>query len=463
MDPAPKTRAIGCARRSGYYLDVSEKQTLTVALVSLGCPKNLVDSERILADLAGAGLIVGAPMDDADVIVVNTCGFLSAAREESLEVIREALAYKRSGRTRRVVAVGCLANRDGEKLYELAEGIDAIVGVHNRDDILQAVTGRSRLTRCDEYSGGPAGSDAGRFRLTPRHTAYLRISEGCSHRCTFCTIPDIRGPLRSKAPEDVLDEARELIADGAVELNIIGQDTTGYGADIGSAAADLADLLRLLDRLEGLRWLRLLYAYPRHFTDRCIAALAQCDRVVKYLDIPVQHIADDVLRRMGRHTTREQIESVLYRLRRDVPDIVLRTTLIVGFPGESVDEFEELADFVEEFRFDALGVFAYSPEQGTPAAEMPGQISDAEKNRRRETIMLAQQKIAFEANRAAIGRELEILVDGSDPRGYCIGRHSGQAPDIDSICILSEDRPAGAFIRAEVIDSRQYDLLVEPQ
>jgi ribosomal protein S12 methylthiotransferase len=437
---------------------------LRVALVSLGCPKNLVDSEKMLASLAEGGVVVNAPLEDADVVVVNTCGFLSAAREESLTIIREALERKREGTLRRVVVAGCLVNRDAERLFELAPGIDAIVGVHDRESILSAVTGRQRVSLCGPFAGGPAASDAGRFRLTPSHTAYLRVSEGCSQKCSFCTIPAIRGPLRSKLPEEVLSEARELIADGAVELNVIGQDTTAYGSDMGpgSGAPTLASLLRDLDRLDGLRWIRLLYTYPRRFTDDLIDAIAECEHVLPYVDMPLQHISTDILKRMGRGVTRQDIERLLSRLRERIPDVVLRTTLIVGFPGETPEQFRELLDFVQDFRFDAMGVFAFSPEEGTPAEAMDDQVDEEVRSERVEELMLAQQEIAFAANEAKIGSPVEILVDGIDGEGYCLGRTRGQAPDVDSVCILTEPRESGRLIRATVVDWHEYDLVVEP-
>lgn len=420
----------------------------------------------MLANLAEAGLIVGAPMDEADVIVINTCGFLSAARDESLEVIAEALDHKREGRARRVVVAGCLVNRDTETLYEQAPGIDAIVGVNDCDEILSAVTGDGRFSKFSPYCGGLTVSDSGRFRLTPPHTAYLRISEGCSQRCTFCTIPDIRGPFRSKDFSAVLSEARELIDAGAVELNIIAQDTTAYGMDLGADSPDLARLLQELDGLDGLdglQWLRLLYTYPRRFNDALIETIAASRRVVPYVDIPLQHISTDVLKRMGRGVNREGTEKLLDQLRNTVDSLVLRTTFIVGFPGESESEFRELLDFVKATRFDAMGVFAFSPEPGTPAATMPNQISDDVKADRVETLMLAQQEIAFEKNRSRVGSDIEILVDGVSSEGYCIGRYFGQAPDIDSVCILTEDRPAGAFVGGKVVNWSDYDLMVEPQ
>jgi len=434
---------------------MTNDQPISVSLVSLGCPKNLVDSEKMLGRLAEAGCLVAAPMDDADVIVVNTCGFLAAARDEAMGVIAEALACKASGRTRRVVVAGCLVERDAEGLFELAPGIDAIVGLTDRDEIVQAVTGEARIL-VHPFAGGVHG-DSGRFRLTPRHTAYLRISEGCSHRCTFCTIPDIRGPFRSKPPGDVVAEAAELIADGAFELNVIAQDTTGYGTDLGDDV-NLAGLLRRLDGLDGAGWIRLLYTYPRGFDDELIAAISESECVVRYVDIPLQHISDSVLKRMGRRVERRRIEDLLDRLRS--AGIALRTTFIAGFPGETDAEFAELLAFVEEFEFDALGVFEYSPEPGTPAVNLPEQVDDETKARRAEAVMAAQQQIAFAANQDAVGQVIDVLVDGIDPQGRCVGRHAAQAPEIDSVSILTEPLPPGELIAAEVVGFEDYDLIV---
>jgi len=436
-------------------------EPLHVAWISLGCPKNLIDSERMLALLARAGCLVPAPMDQADVIVVNTCGFLQAARDESFEVIREALACKKGGRARRVVVVGCLVNRDAEKLYGELPEIDAIVGVNDREAVVAAVIGDGRFTRAGGYRG-QITADAERFRLTPRHTAYLRISEGCSRRCSFCTIPQLRGPFRSKPPEMILEEARELAADETVELNIIGQDTTGYGRDLRPPSS-LARLLRRIDTVEGLRWIRLLYAYPQPFPDALIEAIAEGERIVPYVDVPLQHIADPILQRMRRGVRRKSIESLLDRLRRRLPGAVIRTTFIVGFPGETDAHFEQLLNFVRGFRFDALGVFAFSAEPGTEAARLEGQVPEAVKAQRLDRLMSAQQEIAFAANREKVGRKLNVLVDGIDEGGLCVGRYYGQAPEIDSRCFLTEPRPAGVFVPGRVVDWQEYDLLVRPE
>jgi ribosomal protein S12 methylthiotransferase len=439
---------------------MAPQEPLRVALVSLGCPKSLIDSERMLALLAEAGCTVAAPTEAADVIVVNTCGFLAEARDESLDVVREAVQCKRCGRASRVVLAGCLASRDGEALYDAVPGIDAIVGVEDRDDVVSAVRGSGRVTRLSSCNG-TIHSDAGRFRLTPPHTAYLRIAEGCSRQCSFCTIPAIRGPFRSKPLDQVLAEAEELVSDGAVELNVIAQDTTAYGADLPEQT-DLARLLGRLDRVEGVRWIRLLYAYPLRFTDALIDRIATAEHVVPYVDVPIQHVSDRILKAMRRGVSRKDIEVLLEKLRRRIGGLVLRTTLIVGFPGEGDEEFRELLEFVRDFGFDALGVFEFSPEEGTAAAEMPGQLSSEAKAERREALMLVQQERAFAANRARVGESLAVLVDGTDVRARCVARHCGQAPEIDGSCLLTAPRAAGTFAAGSVVDWDGYDLIVQP-
>ncbi|MFW6146347.1 MAG: 30S ribosomal protein S12 methylthiotransferase RimO [Planctomycetota bacterium] len=439
-----------------------------VALVPLGCPKNLIDSEAMLGALATDGCVVSLDMTDADVVVINTCGFLDAARAEAMEVINEAVTLKAAGRIRRVVVAGCLAQRDGDAIRAAAPAVDAIVGVNNRDDLTRAVLGEGTATLTETYAdavraaGGPVvADDAARLRLTPAHTAYLRISEGCSQGCSFCTIPAIRGSFRSKPLERVLAEARELVGDGAVELNVIGQDTTAYGRDLEDEPS-LADLLRALNGLDDLRWIRVLYAYPTGVTDEIIDAMASCEKVVPYLDVPLQHIADPVLERMGRRTTRAQTEALLATLRERIERIAIRTTFIVGFPGETEAQFDELLDFIKAFRFDAMGVFAYSNEPGTPAARLEGAVPADEAARRVEALMLAQQAIAFAAGDARTGEMLDVLVDGVDADGRCLGRHAGQAPDVDGVCYLTDPRPDGRIVPARVVGRDDYDLVVRP-
>jgi len=446
-----------------------------VAFVALGCAKNLVDSERMLGQLAEAGAVITADEADAEVIVINTCGFLEASREEAHQVIREAIRRKRRGRCRRIVVAGCLVQRDGTALLETFPQIDALVGVHNRDDIARAVLAAPPPRKAgprpapDLYLGDYhpyVALDTARLRLTPRPYAYLRISEGCSQRCTFCSIPAIRGPMHGKPPEIVLAEARELIADGAVELNLIGQDTTSYGEDIGYEDG-LAGLLRRLNSLAGVRWIRLMYAYPSVFTDRIIDAIAECEHVVKYVDLPLQHINDRILRAMHRRVTRRQTEALLTALRTRIPGIAIRTTFITGFPGETDAEFEELLAFVREVRFDALGVFAYSREPDTPAGRMKGQVPEAVKRERADLLMAVQQEIAFAKAAEQVGRTFEVLIESAPAAGETgplqRARHAGQAPEVDSVTFVEgADFGPGDFVRVRCSGTRDYDLIARP-
>jgi len=448
-----------------------------VAFVALGCAKNLVDSERMLGQLLEAGAVITADEADAEVIVINTCGFLEASREEAHQVIREAIRRKRRGRCRRIVVAGCLVQRDGTALLEAFPQIDALVGVHNRDDIARAVLAappphRKKGPRSapDLYLGDYhpyVALDTARLRLTPRPYAYLRISEGCNQRCTFCTIPAIRGPMHGKPPEIVLAEARELIADGAVELNLIGQDTTSYGEDIGYEDG-LAGLLRKLNGLAGVRWIRLMYAYPSVLTDRIIDAIAECEHVVKYVDLPLQHINDRMLRAMHRRVTRRQTEALLTALRTRIPGIAIRTTFITGFPGETDAEFEELLAFVREVRFDALGVFAYSREPDTPAGRMKDQVPEAVKRERADILMAAQQEIAFAKAAEQVGRTFEVLIESAPAAAENSGRlrrarHAGQAPEVDSVTFVEgADCAPGEFVRVRCSGTRDYDLIARP-
>ena len=454
-------------------------EPLKVAFVALGCAKNLVDSEKMLGQLVEGGAIITGDESEADVIVINTCGFLEASRAEAHEEIAAAVASKRKGRCRRVVVAGCLVQRDGTRLLEDVPGIDALVGVHQRDDIVRAVLGgdgesadtrQSRAKRrpvrpADLYLGDYhpyVATDTARLRLTPRHYAYLRVSEGCNQKCTFCTIPAIRGPMRSKPPQAILAEARELVSDGAVELNLIGQDTTSYGQDIDYAAG-LAGLLRELNRVDGVRWIRLLYAYPSVFTDEMIDAIAECDRIVKYIDIPLQHINDRVLKAMHRRVTRAQTEQLLGKLRDRIPGVTIRTTFISGFPGETEAEFEELLDFVRAFRFSAVGVFPYSLEPDTPAGRMKDQLPAEVKEARANAIMEVQQEVAFQAAAEHKGRFLDVLIDSAAGKGRYVGRHAGQAPEVDSVThVVAKKLRPGEFVRVLVERSEEYDLIARP-
>ncbi|MGA2441176.1 MAG: 30S ribosomal protein S12 methylthiotransferase RimO [Tepidisphaeraceae bacterium] len=451
----------------------------TIALVSLGCPKNLVDSERMLGLLASDGLVVTADAEEADAIVINTCGFLEASKVESMGEIHRAIRLKEKGKCRRVVVAGCLVQRHKTRLLAEAPGIDRLVGVFDRDHIVEAVRGTGNAGRDGHFLGkyhdlsrrlggdAPAArvfeDDRGRMRLTPRHYAFLRVSEGCNQGCAFCTIPSIRGPMRSKPIEHILAEARELAADGAVELNLIGQDTTSYGRDIGYEPG-LAGLIKTLDKeLRDVHWLRLMYAYPSCFTDEMIRALGQSERMARYIDMPLQHINDEMLTVMKRRATRRQIETLLGKLREWVGGITIRTTFIAGSPGETDGQHRELVEFVREFGFDMMGVFAFSAEPGTAMGRMEGQIPESVKKARVEELMLAQQEIAFAKAREKIGKKVEVLIDrASEKKGQWIGRTGGQAPEIDSATIVSgPELHAGKMVRAKVSGSRGYDLVAE--
>jgi len=464
----------------------------TIAFVSLGCPKNLVDSERMLGLLAQDGLTVTRDAGDADAIVINTCGFLEASKTESMGEIHRAIRLKEKGKCKRVVVAGCLVQRHKTRLLAEAPGIDRLVGVFDRDNIVEAVRGNGAGGKEEHFLGkyhdlsrrladeakldanvkqtkttrlAVFEDDRGRLRLTPRHYAYLRLSEGCNQGCAFCTIPSIRGPMRSKPIDHILAEARELAADGAVELNLIGQDTTSYGTDIGYEPG-LAGLLRRLDReMKDVHWLRLMYAYPSCFTDEMIRAIGECERVVKYIDMPLQHIEDEMLTVMKRRVTRGQIETLLDKLRKWVPGITIRTTFIAGSPGETQSQHGELVKFVKEFGFDMMGVFPYSAEPGTPMGRMEGQIAEEVKKARVEELMLAQQEVAFGRAKGMVGKTVEVLIDraaGRDAEEGWVGRTAGQAPDIDSVTFVhGEGLHAGQLRQVKVTDYQAYDLVAE--
>jgi ribosomal protein S12 methylthiotransferase len=440
-----------------------------VSFVSLGCAKNVVDSEKMLGQLAEAGCAITADEDDAEVTVINTCGFLEASRTEADEVIREAVARKRNGVLKRVVVAGCLVQRDKEAILERIKGIDALVGVNNRDDIVRAVlgtNGRKAKRTTDVYLSDYhpfTQLDTARLRITPRHYAYLRISEGCDQKCTFCTIPSIRGRMHCKPPEVVLAEARELVSDGAVEISLIGQDTTSYGMGEDKLDGGLAGLLRQLNAVDGLRWLRLMYVYPSVLSDEMIYAIAECEHVCKYIDVPLQHINDRILKAMHRRVDRAGTERLLQKIRDRIPGVAVRTTLIAGFPGETDEEVVELVEFLKAFRFDALGVFPYSLEPETPAGRMSGQVPEAVKQDRVAALMQAQQEVVFALADERVGREFEVLVDERVQPGVVAARHQGQAPAVDSVTFVEtrEARP-GEFLSVRCAERRGYDLVSRP-
>jgi len=484
----------------------------TVALVSLGCPKNLVDSERMLAGLALGGFAVTGDADGADVAVVNTCAFIDLARAESDQHLDHLESLKAAGRLGRIVVAGCMAQRYGRRVLARHGGVDAVVGLADRDAIAEVChrllkRGRSETRRAADSAEaivrvGPHGAhppdDRERLRLTPRHYAYLRISEGCDNRCAYCAIPEIRGPLRSKPPEQVLAEAEELVRDGAKELILIGQDTTAYGrdwnqmpsplaaglarsdkaiADCGLRIADLKGentwslgrLLREWRERVRVPWLRLMYTHPASFSEDVIAELAAGPPLVPYVDLPLQHASDRILASMGRRVDHAAIEDLIRRLRAAVPGLAIRTSFIVGYPGETDAEFGELVAFVEKVRFDHVGVFVYSPEPGTRAADLPGRVEPEVARRRWDHLMAAAERLAHEAARQRTGETLEVLVDGrGEPAcrtgrsGRLVARHAGQAPEVDSVVLLAPGAAAvGQMACVRIIGTEGYDLVGE--
>jgi ribosomal protein S12 methylthiotransferase len=424
----------------------------------------------MLADIARAGFRITAETDNADVVVINTCGFIAPAKVESLEAIRDAVDCKLNGTVKKVIVAGCLGERLGPELFDQVDGIDAVVGLGQRDNISEIIketflSGRSRSacpSRPPRTVSDRVPDDRCRLLITPGHWAYLRISEGCNRRCSFCTIPAIRGRFRSKPEELVLAEAEELVSAGAVELNVIAQDTTYYGRDL-KIKDGLSALVRELEKIADLVWIRLMYLYPAGIDGKLIETIASSDKIIRYLDIPIQHVNNKILESMRRPDTREGLQRLIEDLRHTMPDIVLRTTLLVGFPGETDRQFEELLDFVKWAEFDALGCFKFYPESGTAAAEMPAQVPDKVKQQRLDELMLTQQKIAFAGNENRLGSKLTCLVDLVDGKGIRRGRFYGQAPDIDSLCIIKDclAKP-GQFIDTKVVGTKDYDLLVEP-
>jgi len=460
-----------------------------VGMISLGCAKNLVDAEIMLGNVLQHGMEITSDADDADVLVINTCAFIDSAKEESIDAILEA--HQQRGLSKRpnqkLIVSGCMSQRFARELRESLPEVDAFIGLDQVSElgeiIEQIVAGVGDPGRSETSISATGITDAGynfvparptyipdydtpRFRLTPAHSAYLKIAEGCNHPCSFCVIPQMRGKHRSRSPESVLAEIRGLVAEGVREINLISQDTTYYGMDLwrekagprqpvdSSRGPTLSALLREIQKIDGEFWVRLLYTHPAHWSDELIETMAECDKIARYIDIPLQHIDDSMLRRMRRETSRAHIETLIDKLRAGIPGVALRTTFIVGFPGETEAEFETLIEFIERVRFDRLGIFKYSQEEGSRAAKMPGQISQKTKNARYRRAMLIQQRIAGETAHDKVGQKLRLLFDQP-----LIGRTEADAPDVDARVILSAPGPVGEFARRTIIGVRGYDLL----
>jgi ribosomal protein S12 methylthiotransferase len=437
----------------------------TYAFVSLGCPKNLVDSEKMLGTLALDGYSLVSEPAGADFVIVNTCGFIESSRQESKDVIREMLELKRQGRTKGVIVAGCLPERVGGGLLEELPEIDHIVGVFGRDEINRVadrLIGGAREQR-ELFRPAPirALDDRARLRITPQHFAYLKISEGCDRTCTFCAIPKMRGKHITKPIEMVVEEARELAADGVRELIVVAQDTTYYGMDLYGEVR-LVELLKQLETVDGLDWIRLMYLYPINFTDELIDTIAGSTKILPYLDMPLQHINDQMLKRMQRRVNRARTVELVEKLRAKIANLILRTTFIVGFPGETDAQFEELKDFVRETGFERMGVFTYSLEPGTPAVKLSDHLSEEIKEARRDELMELQQEIAFRHGDGLIGYELDAIIDEEIEEGFWLGRTYADAPEIDGNIIVSgEGIQVGEMIPVEIIGREDYDLIGE--
>ena len=442
-------------------------------MISLGCAKNLVDAEIMLGSVLQRGMEITSRPEDADVLVVNTCAFIDSAKEESIEAILEA--HQQRGLNRRpdqkLIVSGCMSQRFAKELRQEMPEVDAFIGLDEVKELGAVVervlaNGHGDLAFADSRPTYIPDYDTPRFRLTPAHFAYVKIAEGCNHPCSFCVIPQMRGKHRSRTPQSVVAEIHGLVSEGALEINLISQDTTYYGMDLWPMKAGprqpvdsthgptLAALLREIQQIEGEFWVRLLYTHPAHWSDELIETIAQCDKVARYIDIPLQHIDDSVFRRMRRETSRSHIENLIYKLRAGIPGLMLRTTFIVGFPGETDAEFAELLDFIRCARFERLGIFKYSHEEGSRAAKMPGQIPAKIKSARYRAAMSVQQAIAHEIARQKIGTELKLLVD--QPH---VARSEGDAPDVDAHVVLSKGAPVGEFIWRRITGTRGYDLL----
>ncbi|QDV77920.1 Ribosomal protein S12 methylthiotransferase RimO [Planctomycetes bacterium K2D] len=435
------------------------------AFISLGCPKNTVDSERMLGLLQLDGYELVADPEGADFAIVNTCGFIEAARNESFASIDEMIELKKAGKLRGVIVSGCLAERQKELLLEHRPEIDHLVGVFGRDEVTKVAD--RLLGGLEEqrlvFKPAPARPlhDDQRLRITPGHFAYLKISEGCDRLCTFCAIPKMRGKHATKPIEEVIAEAKQLAADGVRELVVVAQDTTYYGMDLYGEPR-LAELIHKLDEVEGLEWVRLMYLYPMYFSDDVIDAIAQSKKVVPYIDMPLQHASDAMLKRMQRRVASGPTRELVQKLRDRIPNLVLRTTFITGFPGETDADFAELCDFVEEFRFERLGVFTYSLEPDTPAARLPNHLPEEIKEQRRDELMAIQQRLAFEWADAQIGKQMDVLIDNPVPgeRAAWIGRTAADAPDVDCVAyVTGEGLQPGDIVPCEVVARNDYDLV----
>lgn len=445
---------------------------MKIGVVSLGCPKNLVDSETMLGLIHEENYKITNDPSEAEIIIVNTCGFIESAKEESINTILQMAEYKKSGSCKYIIVTGCLSQRYAEELFNELPEADAIAGVEVYDEIgsiIKRVMNGERFIMLERSKPDVIYTSKKTFLprilTTPSYTAYLKIAEGCDNCCSYCAIPKIRGPYRSKPMEQVLKEAKALANNGVKELIVVAQDTTRYGEDLPGGKLLLADLLKELNKIESLKWIRVMYCYPNNFTDELIETFASLDKVCKYVDLPLQHASNRLLASMNRYDTREEVETLLAKLRKRIPGIVIRTTFIVGFPGETDADFEELKEFVEQQRFENAGVFAYSQEEGTVAGAMPNQIPDEIKQERYHELMALQAQISEEIHKDTEGQTLEVLVEGieEDGSGLHYGRSYREAPDIDGLVFIENpgDIEPGCFIKVNILQGFTYESVGE--
>ena len=432
-----------------------------IGLVSLGCAKNQTDAETMLALLMGDGYEAVSDPAEADIIIVNTCGFIDSAKQESIETILEMAQYKTDGKCKKLIVTGCLAERYADDILSELPEVDAVLGTGDYDKIEEiinrAFTEEKIPVMCGHIDRTPEGN-LPRVLLTPDYTAYLKIADGCDNNCTYCAIPKIRGKFRSRPVLEIVDEAKELAGNGVKELILIAQDTTRYGQDIGT---NLPELLEELVKVDGIEWIRVHYYYSEAITKELIDTMAKYDKICNYIDMPVQHADNYILRRMARRTSREEMEEKIAYMREKLENCYIRTSIIVGFPGETEEHFANLYDFVEKMRFDRMGVFAYSQEEGTPAAEFPDQVDDEVKHDRLDRLMTLQQGISLELNKAKIGSVAEVLVEGYDADNYLYyGRGRGDSIDVDGKIYFGTEKEVapGDIIKVKILDASEYDL-----
>jgi len=459
---------------------IASVRSLKVGLISLGCAKNLVDSEIMAGHLHEAGMELTPNADEADVMIVNTCSFIDAAKEESIGAILETnqqRGMRRRHKDQKLIVAGCMAQRFASELSSSMPEVDAFIGLDQLTQIAPIIEGLIAKDREEEEAPENFVTpqprfipdfDTPRFRLTPNHTAYVKIAEGCNHPCSFCIIPQMRGRHRSRTVDSIVAEARQLVAEGVRELNLISQDTTYFGMDrweekagpralVDSSRGDsLTALLRELQKIEGDFWIRLLYTHPAHWSDELIQTIAECPKVARYVDMPLQHISDPMLDAMRRETSSQHIRDLIKRIRAGIPGIALRTTFIAGFPGETKEDFETLLQFIEETRFERLGVFRYSKEDGTRAAKREGHLTSRTKEARWKQAMALQRRIALEQSAAAVGRRIRVLVEAPG-----LARSEADAPEVDARVFVPENLPVGEFAEVTVIAAKEYDLVAE--